>query len=271
MPRLPRVVLRRLLPWLVALWAASLAAQSVDIIELRHKTVDQVLPALQPLLEAGGTLSGMNNQLFLRASPRNRADIRRALAAIDTPSRRLIIHVSQHAGRMQSEQGAAANADIVLGSTRRSSAQASVWETRSQRAEGAGQMVQTIEGAPAFIQVGQRLVVPMRQMLIGPGGTVIHETPIIQDVSRGFYALARVHGERVSLELSQQADSLAGPALGQVNTQRLTTTLSGRLGEWIAVGGSDRQATGKQRGTLSLSSGEARDSRTLWLMVEEVD
>ena len=79
-----------LLPLVFALWAGLVAAQQMEIIELRHKTLDQVLPALLPLVEPGGTLTGMNNQLFLRASPRNRSDIKRVLAAIDTPTRRLI-------------------------------------------------------------------------------------------------------------------------------------------------------------------------------------
>ena len=47
-------------------------------------TVDQVLPTLLPLVEPGGTLTGMNDQLFLRASARNREEIRRVLATIDS-------------------------------------------------------------------------------------------------------------------------------------------------------------------------------------------
>jgi len=63
------------------------AQQALEIIPLRHRTVEQVLPALQPLLEPGATLSGSRGQLFLRASPSNADDIKRALAAIDRPAR----------------------------------------------------------------------------------------------------------------------------------------------------------------------------------------
>ena len=52
------------------------AQQALEIIPLRHRTVEQVLPVLRPLLEPGGTLSGSRGQLILRASPANLAEIR---------------------------------------------------------------------------------------------------------------------------------------------------------------------------------------------------
>ena len=76
-----------------AAFNAAFAQQALEIIPLRHRTVDQVLPALQPLLEPGATLSGSRGQLFLRASASNADDIKRALAAIDRPAKRLQISV----------------------------------------------------------------------------------------------------------------------------------------------------------------------------------
>jgi hypothetical protein len=108
----------------------------------------------------------------------------------------------------------------------------------------------------------------MRQVVIGPGGAVVNEGYVYQDVGRGFYAVPRVNGQRVTLDISQQSASQGG--YGSINSQRLSTTVSGRLGEWIELGGSGRQASGNQGGALSLSTSEARDNRSIWLMVEEV-
>jgi type II secretory pathway component GspD/PulD (secretin) len=259
----------RVLCLLAFLFSPSLQAQQMEIIQLKSKSVEDVLPALLPLVEPGGTLTGMNNQLFLKASPRNRADIKRALAAIDTPARRLIIHVSQNRQAEDNSRGAEASGQVVLGSTRRSGGEARVWDTKSVRGESAAQMVQTVEGGQAFIQVGRSLPIPMRQVSIGPGGAVINETMVYQDVGRGFYAVPRVNGSHVTLDISQQAVSQGG--YGSINSQRLSTTVSGRLGEWIELGGSGRQASGNQGGALGLSSSDARDNRSIWLMVEEVD
>ena len=264
-----KFALKTLLTVMIAFWIGLLGAQELEIIELKGKSVEQVLPSLRPLLEPGATLSGMNNQLFLRASARNRAEIKRALAAIDKPGRQLIIRVSQNRETDESMRGAAASGQVVLGSTKRAQGSATVWETGGARRDSAGQMVRTVDGGQAFIQVGRSLPVPMRQIIVGPGGAVINETTTYQDIGQGFYAAPRLNGDRVTLDISQQGDSQGGR--GQINTQRLSTTVSGRLGEWMELGGAGRQETGNQSGALSISSGDRRDHRSIWLMVEEVE
>ena len=100
-------ILRRFLSCLALLLACSaVAQQQLEIIPLRSQTVDRVLPTLLPLVEPGGTLIGANDQLFLRASAQNRAEIKRVLEAIDRPSRRLIIRVSHDRASEASSRGA---------------------------------------------------------------------------------------------------------------------------------------------------------------------
>lgn len=267
-----RVAFKFFLAGLLGLWCALVAAQQLEIIPLRSKTVDEVLPALLPLVEPGGTLTGMNDQLFLKASPRNREEIKRALAALDKPTRRLIIRVTQNRQAEEGARGGEVSGQVTLGSTRRSQVGATVWDTRSVRGENAAQMVQTVEGGRALIQVGRSLAVPMRQMIVGSGGAMVQEGVIFRDIGSGFYATPRVNGQRVTLEISQQAESFE-PAYGRgaVSSQRLATTVSGVLGEWIELGGSGRQAVGQQGGAFSVGTGDARDNRSIWLKVEEAE
>ena len=77
-------------------------------------------------------------------------------------------------------------------------------------------------------------------------------------------------GDRVTLEISPQYDTPGSQGYGSVNTQRLTTTVSGRLGEWIELGGSGQQSSSSNRGGFSAGTSEVRDSRSVWLMVEEL-
>ncbi len=266
-----RMIVKAVFALFLMAWSCLSLAGQLEIIELRSKTVDQVLPSLLPLVEPGGTLTGTNNQLFLRTSPGNRADIKRALAAIDKPSRRLIIRISQNRENEQSARGGDVSGQVVLGSSRHSKVEASVWDTRSVRGERSSQMVQTVEGGQAFIQVGRSLALPLRQVVIGPGGAVINESVVYRDVGQGFYAVPRLNGNQVTLDIAQQADSLNAHGRGNINTQRLSTTVSGRLGEWMELGGSGRQASGSKSGTLNLSTSDARDNRSIWLMVEEVE
>lgn len=266
-----KTALKCLFTAVLALWFGLAAAQTLEVIELRGKSAEEVLPALLPLVEPGGTLTGIDNQLFLKASPKNRAEIKRALAAIDKPARRLVIRVALDRVAEEGARGAQGSSSVTLGSTRRAQGQASVWDTRSVRAERGAQMVQTVEGGRAFIQVGRSLAVPMRQMILTPGGAVVNETTVFRDLGSGFHATPRLNGERVTLEISQQAESVDYRTPGGVNSQRLATTVSGRLGEWIELGGSGKHAAGEQSGAFSVGTGDVRENRSIWLKVEEAE
>lgn len=246
-------------------------AQALEVIELRHRTVDEVLPALLPLVEPGGTLTGMNNQLFLRASPRNREDIKRALAAIDKSARRLIIRVAHDRQSAEADRGAEGRGQLVLGTSRQASAEVNVWDTRSQRNASASQMVQTVDGGRAFIQVGRSLPLPMRQVVIGPGGVVVSEAVVYRDIGSGFYAEPRISADRVTVRITQQVEQLDGRQPGNIASQQLSTTVNGRLGDWIELGGTGQQGKAHQSGSYNIGTAQMRDARSIWLMVEEID
>jgi type II secretory pathway component GspD/PulD (secretin) len=282
---------RLLLCILCGLPLLVLAQQEMEIIPLRHRTVDQVIPVLQPFVEPGGTLSGMNDQLILRGSAKNREQIKQALAAIDTPARRLVIRVSQNRDAESRHQGGEVSGNVALGNNVRiiqpststspggtqiemrrgdSNVTTRVYDTRSTRDARTSQSVQVVEGGRAFIQVGQSLPLPLRQVVLGPNGVVVTDSTVYRDIGQGFYAAPRLAGERVTLEISPQFDTPGNQGYGSVNTQRVSTTVSGRLGEWIELGGSGQQAAGRDRGNLSTGTSDLRDNRSVWLQVEEL-
>lgn len=268
----------------------AIAQQEMEIIPLKNRTVDQVMPVIRPLVEPGGALSGMNNQLILRASRKNRDEIKQALAALDTPARQLVIRVTQnrdaamnrsgaeafgsvgndHVRVTQSPTGVAAGGGTVVIKQGSSAVGAQVVETRSTRTASAAQSVQVVEGGRAFINVGQSIPLPMQQVVLGPGGAIVTNTTVYRDIGQGFYAEPRLAGDRVMLEISPQFDTPGNAGYGSVNTQRVSTSISGRLGEWIELGGSGQQAAGSQRGNLSVGTSDIRDNRSIWLLVEEV-
>ena len=46
--------------------SGALAQGSIEVIPLRHRTAEQVIPILRPLLEPGGALTGQYNHLIVR-------------------------------------------------------------------------------------------------------------------------------------------------------------------------------------------------------------
>ncbi|MGL5632691.1 MAG: secretin N-terminal domain-containing protein [Azovibrio sp.] len=264
---------RRSLPGLiflvfVLLAGTAFAQQSLEIIPLQHRSVEQVLPSLQPLLEPGATLSGMNNQLFLRASAKNRAEIKQVLAVIDVPLRRLVIRVTTDSNDVNSSRGAQ-----VAISSRNGNNQVTtrIHDTRDNRSGNHMQMVQTVDGGRAFIQTGVSVAIPFQKVIVGQGGSSVGVQGVeYRDIGRGFFAEPRLTGgEMVTVEITQQADTPANLGPGSANFQRLSTSVSGRLGEWMQLGGIGQSADNRSRENISLSTNSARSDRGVWLMVEE--
>jgi len=57
---------------------------------------------------------------------------------------------------------------------------------------------------------------------------------------------------------------------GGSHSQRLSTTVSGRLGEWIELGGSSQQDDFERSGSLHGAGGQTSERRSIWLQVEEL-
>jgi type II secretory pathway component GspD/PulD (secretin) len=230
-----------------ALSHAPLAQQALEIIPLRHRTVEQVLPALQPLLEPGATLSGSRGQLFLRASPSNADDIKRALAAIDRPSKRLQISVRLDDALERQRRDLDASGSVGSGGVRFS---ASAQDARTSTGERIDQRLQVLEGSRAMIFAGQ--------------------SNDDRDLATGFEVVPRLAGGGVALEIAQQRET-PGLRPGSVQGQRLATTIHARLGEWVEIGGTGQATSRDDRGIGSASGRRGSESRRVWVKVEALD
>ena len=75
-------------------------------------------------------------------------------------------------------------------------------------------------------------------------------------------------GESVSVDISPLDESW-GRTPGSVRSERLSTTVSGRLGEWIALGGSDTAASTND-GAIHYGVRSARGGRQWFLRVDSL-
>lgn len=278
---------------LVALLLCSGAAAAdgtvLEVIALKHRNVDQVLPVIRPLVDPRGSVSGMSGQLIVRTTPANLSEIRRVLAAIDTLPRRLVITVRQDSGVAAHRQEAGVSGTATVGDSaavrlppsNRDSAGLSVEggsgedrvrghivDTRSLENERNVQTLQVLEGAEAFISVGRS--VPDRRVLRTPYGTRVIDSTGYRSVDTGFYVLPQVSGDRVTLQINPRRERLSRDDHGAIETQQVVTTVSARLGEWMEIGaaGQDGSESGSSLGSRSGAS--TVDQRRVLIKVEEV-
>lgn len=276
--------MKRLLILLLAgLLTTAAYASELEIINLKHRTAEELIPIIRPLLDKDEMVSGMNYQLILRASTRNIAQIKRLLEGIDTLPRSLKITVMQNVdsdtvARLTELSGSVGvgNARIsVPGSTGRDGLNARIISTRSLEDDKKTQQLQVLEGNRALVKSGQSVPVPQRQVVQNAWGTQVIETTQYRDVASGFYVLPRIHGDTVTLEISAQNDSLApNQNAGNYPVTRIQNTssiVSGRLGEWINVGGGGQQSSTDNSTITTRSTSRLNEERNVLIKVEEVN
>jgi len=245
---------------------AALAQGQLEVIALRHSTAEQVIPALRPLLEPGGTLTGQYSQLIVRASPANIAELRRALEAIDRPRRRLVISMRFDESATRSREEIAAG--VAIGNR---GSNVAIRAQDSQSASGARieQRVQVLEGGRAFIATGQSRPVRQRQAIQTPVGPVGQDSFVLQEAATGFEVSPRLAGNRVFLDIAPQRERFSSRLPGAVESQRMASSVSGPMGEWFEIGGAVSNALRERSGIGSAASSAAGESRSIQVKVEE--
>lgn len=273
----------------VVLWSClALAQERVEVITLNYRTAAEIIPVIQPLVGREGAVTGMQNKLIVRTDAANLARIKDVIAQLDTRPRRLMITVRQNTTREALEQEASvhgtaggehgrvtlpeppgeAGARVELGGER-NRVGAKVTSTRGIESGADVQQVQVLEGNSAFIRAGQS--VPQRDRTVyrdARGAMVVEESTSYRDVTSGFYVAPRVSGDRVTLDINPQRNTLG--ERGRVNVQQAATTLSGRLGEWIELGGIGQQGTFQGGGTVYSTRQSGSDQRSIFVKVEEI-
>ena len=256
----------------LAMCAVGAARADVEVLTLKYRNAEQVLPILRPLLEPGGAVSGMQNQIVLRASRRNIDEIRRVLVSIDSQPRRLMISVRQDTA--DNVQGRGASVGGSISSRGGADIRARVFDNRNSSDESMSQRLQVLEGYPATVNIGQSVPVTTRSTIGSVTGAnqggMVSEITTYRDANTGFEVVPRLSGDMVQLEISPRRETLSGAGPGSISSQRITTTASGRLGEWFELGGVSQDESRQGAGILYGSSGERRDIRRVWVRVEEI-
>jgi type II secretory pathway component GspD/PulD (secretin) len=257
--------------------ASVVHAQDMQIITLKHRMADEILPVVRPLVERGGVISGTDNLLIVRTSARNFVQIQQAVAALDRAPRQLLISVGQ--GGVSNDDDASVRGSATLGSgdvqvgvNRPPGAESGVQvQARShtlQTDAGNVSSVRALEGSEAYIAIGQSRPVTTTSVTPGWHGPTVTQTTQYREASSGFYATARLSGERVTLEISPQQQAFR--SRGAIDTQGVVTTVSGRLGERIPIGAVREQSSASANGLLRWGARASDSEYSAWVMVEEV-
>ncbi|NBR27439.1 MAG: hypothetical protein EBT83_03360, partial [Betaproteobacteria bacterium] len=129
------------------------------------------------------------------------------------------------------------------------------------------QRLQVIDGQRAFLYTTQSQI--PKQLLVAAPGMLLLQNPQAPQSGGGMEILPRLAGDRVTIEFYLQQSSAAGAVNRSVQTQRVGSTLSAKLGEWVEA--SAQVPGGMAAGGVTASTQELRGgSRLLYLRATEI-
>ena len=221
-------------------FAATAKAEdaTLEVISLQHRTAAEMLPLIQTFVAKDGMIKADGSKLIMRTTPANLAELRKLIAELDKPVRRLLITVKLLSGETARDSGSTMTSQVSDdGETSHISTH--VWRTEKRDNTDRVQQVQVNEGGQAFIDVGQQIPITDFGVALTQSGVFMNQDTRYATATTGFYAHPQISGDNVTVDISPYqtttADSASPPTF---NTQSLHTTVTGKLGEWIAIGGS---------------------------------
>ncbi|MBW6476597.1 MAG: nodulation protein NolW, partial [Chromatiales bacterium] len=96
---------RALLGLLLLTLASPLAADELRLFELQHRSAEELIPMLRPLLPPQAGISGSGNTLMVRSTAQELAQLSEVLQQLDRPRRQLLISVQQGQQGQRNQSG----------------------------------------------------------------------------------------------------------------------------------------------------------------------
>ena len=262
-----------------------IAQEKLEVIPLRNRMVEEVIPIIRSLLGRNETVTGMGQQLIVRASPQKIREIKSLLEKIDGQHKNLRITVKQGLKSQLNIRQTEMNVEFPIGESgrviiNRGTKGAVIVESKSGKGAVRGklseresilnemntQVVTTLEGNSATIYIGQQVPFKTTENF-RTGNTVSQvESTQFRDVRTGFKVLPQLREDQVILKISPQQSKITN---GNIETTGLNTVIRGQVGEWIELGGLSQSRDEQGSETASRNTSKQVERSSVFIKVEE--
>ncbi|MFA5627520.1 MAG: secretin N-terminal domain-containing protein [Thiohalomonadaceae bacterium] len=271
-------ILRIFLPLLALLFTLSAEAQTeLQSFQLKHRDAAEMITILRPMLDLRGGISGTGHTLLVRSTPENLQEISQLIEQLDIAQRNLLITVRRGELTDAERRGLAAAGEIgndkgkaIIGE--QGQPHVRIYSTKQNRDGRGDESLRVLEGQWAQIKSGQDIPVPQQNIVQSADGSIgVQQSLEYRDVSSGFEVRPRLSDDQVFVAIRPYRAQPALSGGGAIDTSSISTTVSGRLGEWIELGGVDDEQQGHARGILR--STKERDVHRLktYIRIETID
>lgn len=253
-------VIRHSILILGMLLAFGAAAASLDVIELRYRSADELLPLITPHLSETATATGTADKLVVRAEQAELATLRRLVAELDTPPRGVLLTVRRGSGGSTASSGFGIGSNTTGGRVR-------IHRSESAHNDSSEQQLRGLEGRPLQITTHTLLPVTDHVAWLGDGGVGSAAHTQLLELDGGLYALPRLRGDMVEVDILVQDRRRDDP----LSSRQVVTTVSGRAGEWIPFAATGTATRRDGSGLVYRSDSARGQAEMLWLRVVPLD
>ena len=264
-------------------------SMKIEMIPMKNRMVEDVIPIIKPLIIEGGTVTGMNNQLILKTTPSNIELIKSILEQIDNAPRKLLISVKRNnnsefnkkeggfsikydSKNIQIESVDTGEEGFIVQNKNSKGDLIRYRKSHEESREQEGNIfyVNTLEGNPAFINTGQLMPVRNQTTVTTSGTTVVQENIGYHNINSGFYVTPKLQADNVVLTISPKFTELNKNEKNVINVQNVSTTVHGRLGEWISIGGINQSSNNSNKRNLINKEQYNSEKSNIFVKVEEI-
>jgi len=254
----------------------AVAASEFKIIPLQHRFAEEILPAIKPLVGVNGTATTMQNNLIIRTSPENMAEIEKVINTLDTTRQNLKITVSRNKSSLTEQNSAEISARKRIGNVAietgkmhnivRNGAALDIKNHQSKSQISNSQFIQVLDGEQAFISVGQSIPYTQEWVSLTHRYIGIQHTTEFIDINTGFAVRPKSIGKQVEVEITPRFSQLNRG--GVIDFDMLTTIVRTNRGEWINLGEIMQQKDDVSRAILNWKTNSQLSDNQLLILVE---
>jgi hypothetical protein len=257
---------------LLSISLSAFAQTELRVFTLQHHFAKDLYSVITPLVGEDGTVTGMNNQLIVRATPAQLLEIESVIAAMDVPRANRKITVASNRKQQSNYNNTELSGNVNIGNVtignrqRGQGASIDVTRQQNQSSQNSQQFIQVVDGQRAFIQVGTLVPFTQDWLLITKRYTQLTRTTDWVEVSTGFAVSPRTIGNQVEVEVTPRITNLRSQQ--SIDFETLTTVVRVNLGEWINIGQTMQQRDDVSRKILGSQSGNFEDKSNLSIRVD---
>ena len=245
------------------LWLAPASADSLRLFELQHRSAEEIIPLIRPLLPPDAGLSAAGYTLIVRSREDELLKLGLLLAELDRPRRQFMVTIAQ--GGQDRRRGDGIGVDFPEDRPR-----TQVYSTRRQQQREEQQQLRISEGEWAMIRAGQAIPQPVQREHHGPTGTTVERRIEYRDVDTGFEIRITRSGEQLDIETRPHYAKILPNQRGAIAQQEVITRLTAKPGEWVLVAGTDTQRRYQGSGIIYSTRQRDVDTHQVWIKIDEI-